>query len=96
MQQSTNQPTMNARNKKSDGYINLKVVLKDASGVEHALKAPMFGLDKSIPLHAAIIKNPALAEHMVVTIDSIRAATPVTSAEDIDLNFASQVESQAS
>ena len=86
--------TLNGK-KKSDGYINLKVVLTDASGVEHSIKAPMFGLDAENPLHAALIKDPSLAGHMTVTVDSIRAATPMVSAEDIDLNFESQAASQA-
>jgi len=94
MQQNTNQ-TMNTRGKKSDGYINLKVYLTDASGTQHSIKAPMFGLDASNPLHAALISDPSLAERITVEIDSIRAATPVVSAADIDLNFESQVSSQS-
>jgi hypothetical protein len=90
MQQVNNQ-TLNTRNpKKSDGFINLKVEFVDASGHIHTIKAPMFGLDAGDPLQAALIANPALASRITVSIESIRAATPVRTAADINLDFASQ------
>jgi hypothetical protein len=95
MQKSTNaSPATLNRVKKSDGFINLKVIFTDASGEEHHIKAPMFGLDAADPLQAALIANPSLAEHMTVTIESIRPATPERNAADFNLNFESLVESQ--
>lgn len=84
--------TMQARNnmntqKKSDGFINLSVVFTDANGTEHQLKAPIFGLDANDAVHAALMQNPDLAEHITITIDSIRKARVPTQAGELDLNF---------
>ena len=85
--QENEQPMQRGSKKKSDGFINLKVIFTDGSGTEHSIKAPMFGLDKTNPLHAALIDNPLLAEHVTVSIDSIRAAAQPVKAEDINFDF---------
>jgi len=96
MQQNTNNnQTMNTRNKKSfDGYINLKCFFTDGSGNQHPIKTPMFGLEVSNAVHAAILNDiDNLAQYITIEVESVRRAAPVVSAADINLNFASQVES---
>lgn len=86
MEEKNDQPMQRGK-KKSDGFVNLKIIFTDGSGKEHSLKAPMMGLDKTNPLHAALIENPELGEHITCTVDSIRAATAMVKKEDINLDF---------
>lgn len=47
--------------KKSDGFVNLTVVIKTKSGEEIPLKAPVWGLDLDNPLHKKMLEHPAEA-----------------------------------
>jgi hypothetical protein len=73
--------------KKSDGFINLSVVFTDNAGREHNIKAPIFGLSDDDALHKALLDKPELAEHLTITVDSIRRAKGPVQADDLDLNF---------
>ena len=89
MQNNANtNPLRNNTKKKADGFINLVVVFTDANNVEHRIKAPMFMLDADDAVQAALIQNPSLAEHVSITIDSIRKAHTAIKPADVNLNFA--------
>ena len=91
MQDTVNNNPLRANTKKkADGFINLSVTFTDADGVEHRIKAPMFTLDADDAVQAALIQNPSLADHVSISIESIRKAHVATKPADVNLNFAPQ------
>lgn len=86
--QDTNNPLRTNLKKKADGFINLSVIFTDAAGREHRIKAPMFMLDADDAVQAALLQNPSLAEHVTITIDSIRKANIAIPTADVNLDFA--------
>lgn len=58
---ATRKTTNSTEFKKSDGFVNLTVVIKTKAGEEIPLKAPVWGLDMDNPLHAKILANPEAA-----------------------------------
>jgi hypothetical protein len=73
---ATRKTTTSDSFKKSDGFINLTVVIKFKDGSERSLKAPVWGLDAENPLHKLMLANPEkAAEAIEIRQISIHQAT---------------------